>query len=386
MKITGVKPVLLSYEYKKDEAWGWSGGSVQVWHTALVRVFTDEGIEGLGEMGTGHYIPEGAEAICRFLEQTLLGQDPMEIDVLFQKMYKLGANWGRRGLAMGVISGIENALWDIKGKALGVPVWNLLGGRYRKQIRAYASGGMEKPLPNLIEEIAHYLDRGFTAVKIRGGYDVRRDAAMCEGIRKELGFDFDLALDCGQGYVPFPWSARQARQVVDALAPYKLFFVEEPCRTDDLDVYSQITANSPLPIAGGENGCSIYEFKQLIDKRCVDIIQPDVTHAGGIGEVKRAAEYANLNGISVAPHVFRSGVSFAAHLHLLSAIPNALAFEYQQIANPLREELLNEKPVLKDGMLEAPCSPGLGVHIDDSIIRAFPYRPGTEQRFKVESI
>ena len=385
MKITKVEPILLSYEYKKDEAWGWSGGSVQVWHTALVRVYTDEGIVGLGEMGTGHYIPEGAEAICRFLTPTLLGQDPMEIDVLYSKMYKLGANWGRRGLAMGVISGIEVALWDIKGKALGVPVWNLLGGRYRTKVRAYASGGMEKPLPNLIEEVKSYLDRGFTAVKIRGGYDVKRDAEMCEGLRKALGFDFDLALDCGQGYVPFPWSARQARQVVEALAPYKLFFVEEPCRTDELDVYSYVTANSPLPIAGGENGCGIAEFKQLVDKRCVDIIQPDVTHAGGIGEVKRAAEYAALAGIQVAPHVFRSGVSFAAHLHLLSAIPNALAFEYQQIANPLRELLLDEPVKMENGFVSVPCRPGLGVHLDDDIIRAFPYRPGTEQRFKVES-
>lgn len=386
MKIKAVEPILLSYEYKPDEAWGWSGGSVRVWHTALVRVFTDEGIEGLGEMGTGHYIPEAAQAICKFLAPTLIGADPMEIDVLYSKLYKLGANWGRRGIAMGVISGIENALWDIKGKALSVPVWNLLGGRYRKQIRAYASGGMEKPLPNLIEEVASYLDKGFTAVKIRGGYDIKHDCEMCEGLRRTLGFDFDLALDCGQGYVPFPWPAKQAEQVVQALAPYKLFFVEEPCRTDDLKAYSAVTRNSSLPIAGGENGCSVYEFKQLIDNDCVDIIQPDVTHAGGIGEVKRAAEYAALNGKTVAPHVFRSGASFAAHLHLLSAIPNALIFEYQQIANPLREELLNEPARLVNGMLEAPSSPGLGVHIDDAIIRHYPYRPGTEQRFKVESV
>ena len=117
----------------------------------------------------------------------------------------------------------------------------------------------------------------------------------------------------------------------------------------------------------------------------MDIIQPDVTHAGGIGEVKRAAEYAALAGIQVAPHVFRSGVSFAAHLHLLSAIPNALAFEYQQIANPLRELLLDEPVKMENGFVSVPCRPGLGVHLDDDIIRAFPYRPGTEQRFKVES-
>ena len=169
MKITKVEPILLSYEYKPDEQWGWSGGEVKVWHTSLVRVWTDEGMYGLGEMGTGHYIPEAAKAICNFLANTLIGQDPFEINVLFDKMYKLGANWGRRGIAMGVISGIENALWDLKGKALGVPVHSLLGGKFRKSIRAYASGGMEQPNDSLIREVNSYLERGFTAVKIRGG-------------------------------------------------------------------------------------------------------------------------------------------------------------------------------------------------------------------------
>ena len=121
MKIVKVEPVLLSYEYTPEEQWGWSGGEVKGWHTSLVRVWTDEGIYGLGEMGTGHYIPEAAKAICNFLANTLIGQDPFAVNVLFDKMYKLGANWGRRGIAIGVISGIENALWDLKGKALGLP-------------------------------------------------------------------------------------------------------------------------------------------------------------------------------------------------------------------------------------------------------------------------
>ncbi len=385
MKITRVEPILLSYEYKPEEQWGWSGGSVQVWHTALVRVHTDEGIVGVGEMGTGHYIPEAAKAVCEFLEKTLIGQDPFQIDVLFSRMYKLGANWGRRGIAMGVISGIENALWDLKGKALGVPVWSLLGGQYRKSVRAYASGGMEQPIPSLIAEVEGYLKRGFTAVKIRGGYDAKRDVEKVKALRDALGYDFDLALDCGQGYVPFAWSAKEAEQVCDALEPYKLFFIEEPCRTDELDVYAQVRASSKTPIAGGENGCSIYEYKQLIDKKCVDIIQPDVTHAGGIGEVKRAAEYAYLNGITVAPHVFRSGASVAAHLHLLSAIPNALICEYQQIANPLREELLLEPLTLdENGALKVPTAPGLGIELTQATIDRYPYKPGTEQRFKVE--
>ena len=386
MKITKVEPLLLSYKYTPDEQWGWSGGEVKVWHTSLVRVWTDEGMYGLGEMGTGHYIPEAAKAICEFLEKTLVGSDPFEINVLFERMYKLGANWGRRGIAMGVISGIENALWDLKGKALGVPVHSLLGGKFRNTIRTYASGGMEQPIDSLIREVNSYLERGFTAVKIRGGYNAKRDIEKVKALRDALGYDFDLALDCGQGYVPFAWSAKEAIGVVKGLEEYKLMFIEEPCRTDELAVYSRVRAESgTTPIAGGENGCSIFEYKALIDNGCVDIIQPDVTHAGGIGEVKKAAEYAALNGITVAPHVFRSGASFAAHLHLLSAIPNALICEYQQVTNPLREELLNQPIKMVNGEIVIPDEPGLGIHIDDEIIEKYAYIPGTEQRFKVES-
>ena len=361
MKIVKVEPILLSYEYTPDEQWGWSGGEVKVWHTSLVRVWTDEGIYGLGEMGTGHYIPEAAKAICNFLANTLIGQDPFAINVLFDKMYKLGANWGRRGIAMGVISGIENALWDLKGKALGLPVHSLLGGKFRNSIRTYASGGMEQPIDSLVKEVNGYLEKGFTAVKIRGGYNAKKDVQKVKAIREALGYDFDLAIDCGQGYVPFAWSAKEAVRVVKK-------------------------ASGTTPIAGGENGCSIFEYKSLIDNKCLDIIQPDVTHAGGIGEVKKAAEYAALNGINVAPHVFRSGASFAAHLHLLSAIPNALICEFQQVANPLREELLNQPIKMVNGEIVIPDEPGLGIHLTDDIIEKYPYKPGTEQRFKVENV
>ncbi len=385
MKITSVKPILLSYEYTEEERWGWSGGSVGVWNTALVQVFTDEGIYGLGEMGTAHYIPEAGREIARFLEPTLIGMDPFEIDVVYSRLYKLGANWGRRGIAMGVISGIENALWDIKGKALGVPVHSLLGGKYRSSVRVYASGGMEKPIPMLVEEVKGYLERGFTAVKIRGGYSAKKDREKVAALRKELGYDFDLALDAGQGYVPFPWSVKEAVDVTRALEEFDLFFLEEPVRTDDVQSYAKVTAASNVTIAGGENGCSIYEFKALIDADAVDVVQPDVTHAGGIGEVKRIADYAHLHGKTIAPHVFRSGASMAAHLHLLSAIPNALVCEYQQIVNPLREELLLEPLKIENGAVKVPDTPGLGVFINDEIIEKYPYLPGREQRFKIES-
>jgi L-alanine-DL-glutamate epimerase-like enolase superfamily enzyme len=385
MKITEIKPILLSYEYDENEAWGWSGGTVDIWNTALVQISTDEGISGLGEMGTAHYMPEAGRAILEHLSHMLMGQDPFAIEVLAAKMYSLGANWGRRGLAMGVISGIENALWDIKGKALGVPVHSLLGGKYRSSIRIYASGGMEKPLDALAEEVKGYVAKGFTAVKVRGGYSPKKDSRIAETVRKAVGDDIDIMLDAGQGYVPQPWPVKTAEAVCRALADYKLYFIEEPARTDQVECYAKITAASPIPVAGGENGCSIFEFKHLIDADAVDIVQPDVTHAGGIWEVKRIADYAYLHGKSVIPHVFRSAVGMAAHLHLVAAIPNCPILEYQTIPNPLRKELFIEPPEFKDGMLSIPDTPGLGVFINDDIIKKYAFKPGKVQRFKVES-
>ena len=386
MKITALKPILMSHKYKEDEIWHWSGGSVQVWNTALVEVQTDEGITGIGEMGTGHYMPEVSRDIAKFLEKTIMGCDPFEINVIFEKLYRLGANWGRRGIAMGVISGIENALWDLKGKALSLPVHSLLGGKINDRIRVYASGGMEKPVGDLVDEVAGYLEKGFTAVKIRGGYDLERDREKIKALRRELGYGFDLMLDCGQGYVPKSWSVAQSIKVIKSLEEYQLFFIEEPIRTDYIESYAKVRAASNIPIAGGENGCSIFEFKALIDHDSVDIIQADVTHAGGIGEVKRTAEYADLYGKTIAPHVFRSAASLSAHLHLLSSIPNALICEYQQIPNPLREALFIEPLKMEDGCLIVPDTPGLGIQVNDEIMDAFPYIPGAEQRFKVEKV
>lgn len=385
MKITEVRPILLSQVYKDDEVWGWSGGEVRVWNTALVQVFTDEGTTGLGEMGTGHYLPDAARAICDSISPMLIGKDPFEIEVLQRKLYKLGANWGRRGLAMGVISGIENALWDLKGKALGVPVHSLLGGKHRSRIRAYASGGMAKPLAALAEEVIDYKERGFTAVKVRGGHSAKRDVEIARTVREAVGDSMDVALDAGQGYVPEPWPLVETLRVTRELAELNLFFLEEPVRTDDLVSYRKVTAESPVTIAGGENACAIWEFKQLIDADAVDFLQPDVTHAGGISEVKRIAEYAELHGKPIVPHVFRSAASFSAHLHLLAAIPNAIVCEYQMIANGLRDDLFIEPLRMEAGEIIIPDLPGLGIHITDEIIAKYPYQPGRIQRFKVES-
>jgi L-alanine-DL-glutamate epimerase-like enolase superfamily enzyme len=307
-----------------------------------------------------------------------------DTNLLSDRLYKAGHYWGRGGLAIGVAGGIETACWDIQGKRLGVPVYQLLGGAYRRRIRTYASGGMEQADTALADELKRHVDYGFTAVKVRGGYpDPARDEHVMAVARQAVGDGIDVAIDAGQGYVPRPWTIKQALDAVRRLAPYRPMWLEEPVRTDDVAGYAEVRAAAGFPIAGGENISGLVEARALVDGHALDVIQADITHAGGIGETRRIADYAHAHGLPWAPHVFRSGVGFMAHLHLCTAQPNAMIFEYSRQA-ALRDELVIEMPRFEAGYLHLVDQPGLGVQLSDEVLRQFAYRPGTEQWFAVE--
>lgn len=170
MKIAKLEIIKLSQPYGKDQRWKFSGGKVDVWNIVLVRLTAEDGTTGLGEIGDGHFVPEVAESLARFCWRMLGDLSVFDTNLLYDRLYKSGHFWGRRGLAIGVISGIETACWDIQGKLLGQPVYRLLGGAYRSRLRAYASGGMEQSDQALADELKRHVDAGFTAVKVRGGY------------------------------------------------------------------------------------------------------------------------------------------------------------------------------------------------------------------------
>ena len=204
-----------------------------------------------------------------------------------------------------------------------------------------------------------------------------------EVARRAVGDEVDVAIDAGQGYVVRPWSIKQAIEAARRIAPYRPMWLEEPIRTDDVAGYAEVRAASEVPIAGGENLTGLVEARTLIDGKALDIIQADVTHAGGLGETRRIADYAAAHGLAWAPHVFRSGVGFMAHLHLCLAQPNAMIFEYSRQA-ALREELVVEMPRFEQGYLHAVDRPGLGVELSDELIERYAYQAGSEQRFAVE--
>ncbi|MCL6613010.1 MAG: mandelate racemase/muconate lactonizing enzyme family protein [Firmicutes bacterium] len=371
MKIVDCKLYFLTYEYTEKERWHWSGGTANGCSTCLVQVITDEGITGLGEIGGGTHAPKVTAALVEYLAEIIRDQDPTNIESLWNKMYKAAIVIGRRGIVVACIGAIEIALWDIFGKATNQPVYKLLGGKVHDRLKVYASKGVDANRP-LSEEAEEVLSQGFSAYKVRIGYpSLAQNVKIISEIRERIGDRLDLMADAGQGYVPKPWSVPEAVKIAKELEQYNLFWLEEPCLTDNLLAYSTIREQTTIPIAGGENGCTRWEFQQIFDTFAMDIIQPDVTFVGGITECKKIAATAEMRGIPIANHIWGSAVSVAANLHVMFSCSNALIVEYQLIPNVFREILFIEKPKIIDGYIDLPEVPGLGVELTTSILEKY---------------
>lgn len=376
LKIIKVETILLSYRYKVDELWKWSGGTTLQRNAVLVRIKTNEGIEGVGEIGESAFLPLAVECIVSdSFAPMLLNENPVNIEKLWQKMYVRSAHWGRKGVTIPIISGLEIALWDILGKLNNKPLYELIGGIYRDKIRVYASAGMSKDTNEIIKEAKEYINQGYKGFKMRiGNEDPKSDIEKVKMIRKAIGYDIDLMVDAGQCYVDFPWDYNKALYVAKELESCKPFWLEEPLPPDDIEGYMLLANSTNIPIAAGENEFTRYGFKDLIVKRAVDIIQPDVTRSGGISECKKIAAIASAYNMRCAPHTFGAGVGFMANMHFIASTPNAFIMEYDKTFNPLRDELLIEKPTYENGYIKLIKGlPGLGVKLTDEIINKFPF-------------
>ncbi|MCL4385089.1 MAG: mandelate racemase/muconate lactonizing enzyme family protein [Actinobacteria bacterium] len=376
LKIIKVETILLSYRYKENELWKWSGGTTLQRNAVLVRIKTNKDIDGIGEIGESAFLPLAVERIVsdRFAPM-LLNEDPVNIEKLWQKMYVRSAHWGRKGVTIPIISGLEIALWDILGKLNNKPLYELIGGIYRDKIRVYASAGMSKDTNEIIKEAKEYINQGYKGFKMRiGNEDPKSDIEKVKMIREAIGYDVDLMVDAGQCYVDFPWDYNKALNVAKELESYKPFWLEEPLPPDDIEGYILLANSTNIPIAAGENEFTRYGFKDLIVKRAADIIQPDVTRSGGISECKKIAAIASAYNMRCAPHIFGAGAGFMANMHFIASTPNAFIMEYDKTFNPLRDELLIEKPTYESGYIKLIKGlPGLGVKLTDEIINKFPF-------------
>jgi D-galactarolactone cycloisomerase len=385
MKIAAIRTIALSCRCDPPYA---SAAGVQSRRGALlVEIETDSGIVGIGEAGIGGGVT--ATVIEKDLAPLLVGEDPLLIEYLWQKMFARTRQYGRRGLVMQAISGIDIALWDIAGKVAKLPVYRLLGAA-RDRVEAYASGGFYqegKSAADLAGEAEGYRARGFRGMKMKIGrnpstqthlrqligqaqfceVEPEEDLARVAAVRRALGPQAKLMVD-----VNCAWSPAVAIEMGRAMEPYKLYWIEEPVATDDIDGSAKVADALATPIAGYETEVGLFGFRQLIDRGAVDIVQPDIAWSGGFSEGRRIAAYAQAHHRMVAPHAFAGAVLLVASLHFAAAIPNGLLLEWDQNPNALRDELLKEPLRLEpDGTVKLPERPGLGIELDHAAVQRY---------------
>ena len=375
MKITDVEVLILeapgSYEAPDSgaEAYG-------IKYLGIVRVSTDAGIRGYADLETEPHIAkavvdapgEGTVPGFQGLRSVLVGEDPFETERLWQKMYMASVYYGRRGVAIQVLSGIDIALWDIIGKATALPIYKLLGGGYRDKVRAYAST-LFRSKPSAIEEACRqYVDQGFTAVKFGWGVfgeDTETDVALVEAARRALGNANDLLIDTGW-YVHR--TAGEAIGLVRRLEPFRPFFIEELLSPEDYDGYAQLADAVDTLIACGEQESTQWGFHTLLQRGRVDIIQPDISRCGGFTAARKIVHLADLYNRLVIPHAWLSDLLTAASLHLNAFLHRSVFQEFNVTTGPLSREITKEPLRLRDGYIDVPQGPGLGVEVDERAI------------------
>lgn len=363
MKITGIETFLMQAGNPPAEsiATNPTTGSGNVWSARnwlFVRVHTDAGLTGIGECSGW---PRVIETAVQDLAPLLIGQDATHIERLWCRMQAAMMGHGVLGtVGAGAMTGIDMALWDLKGKALETPVWNLLGGKMRDRIRIYGHAGNAERARDLVA-------RGITAIKTGGVADT---VARVDELRSAVGCDVDLMVDT---HGP-PWfTTKDAIIIGRELEPYNLLFYEDPVPPENVNGLARVQDAVQIPIAAGERLATIWGERELIERELVDVVQPDMGRAGGITQMRKIAAMAEAHFISVAPHSGSLGpVAEYAALHLLAAIPNALILERIEDDVPVRNRVIAPVPVVVDGHIEVPDRPGLGVDIVEGVVAANP--------------
>jgi L-rhamnonate dehydratase len=374
LKITDVEAVVLRQPSVNE---GIADGSQD---DLVILVHTDEGITGIGEVDSAPDAVQalvqqrGSHAVATGLRDALIGHDPLDVEGLWDRMYRGILYVGRRGIAIHAISGIDIALWDIKGKVEGKPVFELLdGGVQRDRVRAYASRLMPDTPDEVTEAVAELTDQGFTAIKLGWGplgSDPRQDVALATAA-VEAANGAAILIDAGLGYGR---DAKAAIGVARELERLGVFWLEEPFEPDEYEAYAELADAVDVRVAAGEQDVTWWGFRELIDRGHVDVVQPDVTRCGGITETLRIAKLAREHGIETVPHAWKSGIIKAASLHVNAVLPEAEALfqEYCVADTPINTRLTNERlPIEPDGCVAVPREPGLGVTLDEEILEAY---------------
>ncbi len=371
MKITDVEAIVLRQAEVNE---GIADGSQD---DLVVRIHTDEGITGIGEVDSSPELVQAlvqapsSHAVAVSLRDVLIGEDPLDVERLWQKMYRGLIYFGRRGIAIHAISGLDIALWDIKGKALGKPVCELLGTPHRTRVRAYASMLMPDATAEVTEAVLALKEQRFTAVKLGWGplgKDAKHDVALAAAAKEAAGPDCEIMIDAGLGYAA---DAKRAIEVAREYEQLGIYWMEEPFEPDEYEAYAELADTVDLRVTAGEQDATWWGFRELIDRAHVDLVQPDVTRCGGITETLRIAELAYAQGKATVPHAWKSGIIKAASLHCNAVMPDGIWQEYCVADTPIARRLTVQRlPLEQDGCVAVPSAPGLGVDLDEDVLES----------------
>lgn len=340
-------------------------------HTCLIRVSTDAGIDGYGQVETQPHVvkaivdaPGEASGLFSGLRSLAVGEDPCQVESLWDRLFLGSFYYGRRGAALQAISGIDLACWDIFAKHMDLPVSVLLGGRRRESVRAYASTLFRDTAEEVRAAGQEYVERGFTAVKFGWGpfgADVRTDVALAEAAREGVGDDTELMIDAG-------WrrrkTAKEAIEMVRAIEHVGPYWVEEPCFPEDYGAYRRLSNAVDTKIAAGEADATSWSFRRLAEEGQVDVLQPDLSRCGGLTIARRIAHIADDLNILVCAHSWGSDLLAAASLHYAAYLKSESFLEFNTSVDPLSRTLVTNPLQVRDGYVEVPDAPGLGVEVD----------------------
>jgi D-galactarolactone cycloisomerase len=377
MIITAVRTHVL--EARLSQPFAYSRAWYDTRTAMVIEIETDTGLIGWGEC----YGPARmTAAVVQSVAPWLIGEDPLRTDYLWQMIYARLRDHGQKGIAIEGLSGIDIALWDIKGKHFGVPVHRLIGGPLRTEVQAYATGLYRRksgdPLRYLAEEAAGYVAEGFRAVKLKVGFGVEEDAAVTRAVRDAIGSDIALMVDANHAYDTVA-AVRLGRMI----ERYDIGWFEEPVPPEDLAGYRAVKAALSIPVAGGECEYTRFGFRDVLTSQAIGIIQPDTCAAGGLTECKKIADMAEAFGVRYNPHVWGTGIAIAASLQLLAVIPAHTPvslspvgpiLEFDRTEHPIRQSLLVQPIEHSGGIVRVPDGPGLGIEIDRAALARFTVR------------
>lgn len=386
MRITEVEPILLRGEGHYGATTGAEEASDNADWQLLVRVATDEGLEGWADVET---LAPAAVAIIagrgmelmgfRTLADLLLGEDPMDVEAIWDRLYVGSAYYGRRGIAMHCISALDNCLWAIRAEAAGVSLARLLGGRRRDKVMAYASTLFRATPEGMAAAARDYADKGYRAVKFGWGVfgaDAGRDRELVAAAREALGPDRHLMVDpgwypAGRGETGPHRTRREALALCDWLADYGVRWVEDFIHPERIADYAAARAASAVPIAAGEQLATIWDFERYIEEGCLDVVQPDLSRCGGLTVARQVAQLAERHGLELVPHSWLTHLLTGYSLQLIATLPRAPFVEFNVSQGPLTRGIANAPFTLDaDGMVTIPDTPGIGVTVDRAFIAA----------------